>query len=335
MIGDALQIFLYKVPVLFSEYTPIRRYIMTEFSSTSNIEICKLYYTNAITHNETIINNINNMIVKNYIYINHSKIILNENIINYFKIIIKNLDDINKSLSSIHITDIEKYRQDLSINKAKDLINIINDEYILYDNIYYLFPLKKLRTDIIFTKKKSLGQYLLTLANFTGGQKDNDEINYDKPFYNVDYSNYNDYLIELLDEDEGDGIKYAFYYNLKKLNVNTDNENKREAENLYNLMFNYYNFTGCTITKCNFIKSIIDEYNKTHLKYMTLDNYIKLFKTWYNEEKSEYDKNFDEIFHDYNVPLDKFIKTRKRNMNNRKYYNRRNNTKKLKTILAK
>ena len=68
---------------------------------------------------------------------------------------------------------------------------------------------------------------------------------------------------------------------------------------------------------------------------MTLDNYIKLFKTWYNEEKTEYDKNFDEIFHNYNVPLDKFIKTRKRNMNNRKYYNRRNNTKKLKTILAK
>lgn len=312
---------------------------MDEFNSSK--EYCKKYYSNVISRNEGNINNIKTVISNKYIYINHTKIKINKPINDYLNLIINELKNTNNNLSSIEITIPEKYRQDMSRNKGKDIINIINGNYVLYDNIYHLFPLKNQETDIIFTKGKSLGNYLLSLADFTGGEKETIEINYDLPFYNIIPVNYQDHLLELTMESTSQAIRYSIYHNLKKLNNNSDNENKREAENLYNILFNYYNFTGNSITDVRFIKPIIEEYNKTYLKYMTLDDYVEIFRTWYNRVKEEDKDNdydsFEDTFHYYGKNENLPTKTRKRQMNNKiaKKYNRRNNTKKVKTTSVK
>jgi hypothetical protein len=323
-----LRSILLNIPIILFESKPIEKMTLNTPENIDDV-FCKFYYDRVINHNNKVIENINTVIAKNYLIINNSKVIINTAIIEYLNLIINELNIRNNEVGKIRSDSTDKYRQALFKNKGQHIINVIDDEHILYDNIYYLFPLMKLETDVIFTKNMSLNEYLLSLIKTTGGNKINEKDYYDLPIYKVIPDNYEEYIEQISIKDHANYIKYAFYYNLKKINTNTENQNKRDAENLYNLIFHYYNFTGCTIKKTSFISIIIEEYNRNHLKHMTLDNYIALFKSWYNEIKTEDDDDFENVFHYYN-DTPKNTRTRKRVRNNRL-----NNTRKIKTVSAK
>ncbi len=325
-----LRCILLKVPVVTKDYKDKNEKCFYDDTNKSMAdEIKKMHLENTVAHNSANISIISQIIENYYYYEDTKKIKINIQVINYLKNIINALKMINTNITNITHNKVEEYRKIILRYKSSFLFT---KEFKIYPSVKYLFPGLQDKNDPIAKINMLFGEKIISLIASKGGM--NKIKNYPKnELYNIDLENYNIYnqkINELMENNNSDALKLCLFYNFSKIETEY-NVIINNVEDLYNILYNYYDYMAMTSVNDDFIMKVIEKYKDNSLFEFTFEEFESFFNNWYEEYKAK--KNI--VINTSNNINNKInnikIKTRKRKLsyfkNNNLNKTMRNNSK--------
>lgn len=315
-----LRCILLKVPVVTKDYKDkTEKCFYDDTNKSMADEIKKMHLENSIGQNTTNINIIKEVIKNKYFYADNNRIIVNTQINNYLLNIIKTLENINNSLTQINKKTVEEYRQ--TILKYKSTFLFTND-FKIYTYVKYLFPGLQDKNDPIAKTNMLFGEKINSFLKLKGGM--NKIKNYPKDeLYNIDLTNHNTYskrIDELMEHNNSDALKLCLFYNFSKLETEY-NIIIYNLENLYNILYNYYDYMALTSVNDDFIMKVIEKYNDESLFELSFEEFELFFNNWYEEYQTK--KNI--LLNTFNNTNNKIKNTKSKTRKRKLSYNKNNN----------
>ena len=345
---------LFRVPVILSSISK-DEYVCNFYPGTNSMtdSMKAVYYNQLMNHNNTVIENIHNVIINTEFIINTLLIKVNDNIETLLKNIIENINMVMDILKVLNTSDInyEEYRVLLQSLEAIHLFRKIGDKYSLHDNIIKLFPVydNKLGTikDIIAESKKTVSELILehVIPEQKGGSYENIHIELDE---SKDFRIDREYGEEY--DDELNTILCRKIYVILKddiYKVKEDDKNNLidillQTYSIFNILYHYFSYTGGLIIRDHFLKDLINKYLDNHFKDYPISEFVKDYNDVADEiheeeqkEEEETMKYIDDVLsmiNKHNTKLNIYKNTRS---NKRKLINVYGGKRKNKTIKKK
>lgn len=313
---------LFRIPVILTSSSK-DEYICKFYPGTNSMtdSMKAVYYNQLINHNNTVVENIQNVIIDTEFKINTLLIKVNNNIKNFLNNIIANINQIMDIIKIINTSDMnyEEYRILLESLSAIHLFRKIDDKYVLHDNISKLFPVydNKMGTikDIIFESNKTLNELFLSqITEQTGGSYENLHIEIEeKKDFRIDREYGEEY------DDELNIILCRKIYIILKDNIyKVKNDEKDKLNNIvfktytiFNILYHYFSYAGGLITRDSFLKDLIIKYLDNHFIDYPISQFVKDYKNIsdeiHQEEEKEEEEKMKDLLYVLNM-LDKYNK---------------------------
>ena len=291
-----LRSILLNIPVLYNRGINMNTLETKYYTSDSSINthFKSLYYDIMKNHNNSIIENINNIINIGYFYINKDKVLINPKIQNILITLIKYINSKTLFAKTIENPILEEYRKEICNYMGRHIFHKMNMEtiYICYTEIYSLFPGLDQETDIIAKTKNTISNIFLSLnTQKGGGSKESLEytIGYDYSFgYDVQTDEeYDKKIKELLLENPGEAVKFSLYYIVSKYDFENDFDKYEMIYNTYNILFNFYTYSGKTIVHSEFLEKVFELYINEKLSKIKPADFDKVIEDWIKTQPNE------------------------------------------------
>jgi hypothetical protein len=283
----ALRCRLLKVPVIVRNNVD-KSTTLKYYPNKGNMDATmKLHeYNKCIDQNNSVIKYIRNVTLVGLFYINTAQFKLTDTFKVVLEKIIKSIEIVNGIISTIDTTyiDYDTYCKFLIQYKAEHLFTLFDGKnYRLYNNtcIYPLLKKDTNKVDIIKISGVSIYGIVNKLyKNITTQKGGTIEINNDI----IDYINRNiDYIIDReynIEEDKLSIIlKHNIYMALKdKFKDITILDYYFITEDIYNLLYYYFDYTRTILYGSDFLDELIDYYElDTNLFNLSFDTFLKIF----------------------------------------------------------
>lgn len=317
---------LFRVPVILSStskgISTCNFYPATN-SMTSSMK--DVYYNQLLNHNNNVIVFINDAIKSKEILINKQLITINDNIETILKDIIANVNMIMDMIKLLDTNDMnyEEYRILLQSLSAFHMFYKIDNKYVLYDNIYKIFPVYNGKLgaikDIIFESNKTLNELILehVIPEQKGGSyKDINIVIDESKDFRIDR--------EYGEEEYNDAINVIVCRNIYVIlrddiyKIKNNEKDKLidiylQTEDIYNILYHYFSYVGGVITRDSFLIYLINKYLNSNFKDYPISEFVKDYNVAANEIQEEIRKEEEDAFKEIDEMLDMVVKLNKRN----------------------